>query len=71
MGNGDSVVEERMTYTVAEAAKLLGIGQRQAYEAVHVQTIPSIRIGTRILIPRRALERLLDAGAATEAAPTE
>ena len=62
MNNDEPAVDERVTYTVAEVAQALGIGERQAYQAVHAGTIPSIRIGTRTLIPRRALQRLLDAG---------
>ncbi len=71
MNKSEPAVEERVTYTVAEVAPMLGIGERQAYEAVHAGTIPSIRIGTRILIPRRALQRLLDAGDDHETTPTE
>ena len=49
----------RQTKTVEEAAKILGIGRNQAYEAVHRGDIPTIRIGKRILIPVAALDRLL------------
>ena len=49
----------KMTYTVEEVAKLLGIGRNQAYEGVARNEIPSIRIGRRLLVPRAALERLL------------
>ena len=51
---------ERKTYTVDEAAKLLGIGRSAAYEAAERGSIPAVRIGRRILIPRAALDRLLD-----------
>jgi excisionase family DNA binding protein len=50
---------ERLTVTVPEAAKLLGISRMSAYTAVREGVIPSLRIGRRILIPRLALERLL------------
>lgn len=57
--------KERLTVTVEEAARLLGIGRGLAYEMVRVGRIPSIRFGRRLLIPRRALERLLgEVGAA-------
>lgn len=52
--------EERHTLTVEEVAELLGIGRTTAYEAVHAGTIPSLRFGRRIVVPRAALERLLD-----------
>jgi excisionase family DNA binding protein len=50
----------RLTYTVDEAAKLLGLGRNHAYEAAKSGELPSIRIGKRILIPRAALERMLN-----------
>lgn len=53
-------VEDRLTLTVEEAATLLGISRAFAYEAVARGEIPSIRIGRRILVPKAALQRLLD-----------
>lgn len=50
---------ERLTLTVEEAAALIGISRAFAYEAVRRGEIPSIRIGRRVLVPRTALERLL------------
>jgi excisionase family DNA binding protein len=54
-----SPVEDRLVYTVEEAAALLGISRSFAYEAVQRGEIPSMRIGKRILVPKAALERLL------------
>ena len=58
------VIEERppqrLTMTVEEAAVVLGIPRATAYNAVSRGEIPCIRIGRRILIPKVALERLLD-----------
>jgi excisionase family DNA binding protein len=51
---------ERLTLTVEEAATMLGISRAFAYEAVNRGEIPSIRIGRRVLVPRAALERLVD-----------
>ncbi len=51
-----------LTLSVAEAARLLGIGRNSAYEAVRRGEIPSIRIGRRVLIPRTALMVLLECG---------
>ena len=50
----------RLTLTVEEAAALLGISRAFAYEAVRRGEIPSIRIGRRVLIPRVALDRLVN-----------
>ena len=52
--------EERLTLTVNEAAKLLGIGRQLAYDRIKAGQIPAIKIGRRLLVPRRALEKLLD-----------
>jgi excisionase family DNA binding protein len=51
---------ERLVYTVAEARQTLGISRGLMYEAIRTGTIPSVRIGRRILIPKTALERVLD-----------
>ena len=50
---------QKRTYSVEEAAKLLGIGRTAAYEGVRTGQIPSLRIGKRILIPIVAFENLL------------
>jgi excisionase family DNA binding protein len=51
---------DRQTLTVEEAAALLGIGRTSAYQAVASGQLPVVRIGRRLLVPRAALERLLD-----------
>ena len=55
---------QRTTYSVAEFAKLAGIGRNQAYEAVRKKEVPSIKFGKRILIPAASLDRLLSGGQA-------
>ncbi|MCZ6590336.1 MAG: helix-turn-helix domain-containing protein [Alphaproteobacteria bacterium] len=51
---------ERVTCTVTEAAKKLGIGRNQTYAAVKRGDIPTIRIGKRILVLAKALDRMLE-----------
>jgi excisionase family DNA binding protein len=51
--------EDRLTMTVEEAAKVLGISRAFGYEAVNTGDIPTIRIGRRILVPKAALHRLV------------
>lgn len=51
---------ERLTLTVEEAAHLLGISRGLAYEMARSGKLPVIRFGRRLLISRRALERMLD-----------
>jgi excisionase family DNA binding protein len=59
---GESIVEaERLTMSVTEAAEVIGISRAHAYEMVRVGRIPSIRLGRRVVVPRKALEKFLDA----------
>jgi excisionase family DNA binding protein len=53
--------QPRATMTVPQVADYLGISSQAAYAAVATKEIPSIRIGKRILVPIRALARLLEA----------
>jgi excisionase family DNA binding protein len=53
---------QRLTVTIDAATAMLGISRATAYDAVSRGVIPCIRIGRRILIPKVALERLLEGG---------
>jgi excisionase family DNA binding protein len=50
---------ERMTYTIVEAARLLGVGKTTLYEAVRLGEVPVVRIRGRMLITRPVLGELL------------
>lgn len=52
--------EPRLTVTVEEAARLLGISRGLAYQMARLGKLPTIRFGRRLLVPRRGLYRLLD-----------
>jgi excisionase family DNA binding protein len=58
-GEGSASLDDRLTYTLAEAASRLGISTWLAYEAAHRGELPVCRIGRRMLVPRAALLRLL------------
>jgi excisionase family DNA binding protein len=49
----------RLTLSVAEAAELLGISRALAYELVARGELPSLQFGRRLVVPWRAIERLL------------
>lgn len=51
--------DKRLTLSVEETARLLGIGRNLCYDRVKTGEIPVIRIGRRLLVPRSALEKLL------------
>lgn len=63
MGNGQDD-RSRETATVVEAARRLGVGRNQAYEAIKRGEIPAIRVGKRLLVPTAWLERVLSGSAA-------
>jgi excisionase family DNA binding protein len=46
--------------TIEEAARRLGIGRNQAYQAATRGELPAIRIGRRWIVPTAALNRILE-----------
>ena len=50
---------QRRTYSVEEAAQILGIGRASAYQAVHAREIPSIKFGSRLVVPKAALDNMI------------
>ena len=52
---------ERPVLNVAEAAKLLGISRNHTYELIWRHQLPSVRLGRRVFVPRKALEAVLEA----------
>jgi excisionase family DNA binding protein len=59
--------DERLVLDVPEAAKLLNISRNAAYLAARRGDLPTVRVGGRILVPRAALLRMLDATVNTTA----
>ncbi len=55
---------ECRTVSVPEAGKALGIGKDAAYAAARDGSIPTIRLGRLLRVPKAALNRLLDGEAA-------
>ena len=56
---------ERMTVPVwPDAGQMLGLGRNATYDAVARGEIPVLRFGRRILVPRKALDRLVNGEAA-------
>ena len=51
---------ETLTYSVKEAAKVLGIGTALTYELVKQEKIPILRLGKTIRIPKKALHELIN-----------
>jgi hypothetical protein len=47
---------ERQTYTIGEAAQILGICRVVAYRP---GVLPTVKVAGRLLVPKQALERML------------
>ena len=54
----DKKTGAKMTMTVKEAGKLLGLGSWAVYKAVREGTLPSLRFGKLIKIPSAAVWRM-------------
>ena len=62
---------DRLTYTIKEAARALGVSRGLAYEMAREGRLPTLRLGQRrILVPRGALDALL-ASSSMVSAPTD
>lgn len=58
MSSENALDNKRLTYTVPEVAKLLGLSTSSAYKAVKCGQIPSLTFGGRIVVPRRAIDEM-------------
>ena len=47
------------TYSVREAAQILGLGRNHTYGAIYRGEIPALRFGRRIVVPKDALDEML------------
>ena len=52
-------MSERLTFTVDEVARLLGISRSGAYDSIARGEIPSLNIGRWVLVPREPLLELV------------
>lgn len=55
-------IDKRLCITVPEAAAMLGLSRNFTYELVKQGKLPVIKFGKRLLIPRVALEKMLEKG---------
>lgn len=51
---------QRLTLKIEEAAKVLGISRNTAYDAARNGQLPTVKIGRRFLVPKAALDRMLE-----------
>ncbi len=51
---------EKLTLSVEEAGKLLGVSRQIAYQLSRRADFPTLHIGRRVLVPRKQLEQWMD-----------
>jgi excisionase family DNA binding protein len=61
-GTSESDVLARRTFTVEEAARILGISRTTAYECVRSGELPSLRFRRRVVIPAHVIDELVPIG---------
>lgn len=47
--------------TIAEAGRVMRLGRNSAYAAAASGELPTVRIGRKLLVPRQALAKMLEA----------
>ncbi|HET7516705.1 MAG TPA: helix-turn-helix domain-containing protein [Actinomycetes bacterium] len=52
--------DDRLTYSVNEAAQRLGVGPMTLYREIAEGKLPAIRIRDRVLVPKVVLEHLVE-----------
>lgn len=53
-----------LTLNVVQVAAVLGISRAGAYELVHSEGFPTLKIGSRIVVPKDKLQEWIDANTA-------
>ena len=51
---------EKLTLSVAEAAGVVGVSTRYMYDLVKMEGFPTIRVGKRLLVSAKGLERWVE-----------
>jgi excisionase family DNA binding protein len=57
---------ERRTISVEEAGRILGVSRGAAYAYARDGSIPTIRLGKRLLVPKAAIEKMLNVASEIE-----
>lgn len=57
LSTGDNSI--RLTISVEDAARILGISRGAAYTRARDGSLPTIRLGKRLLVPKAAIQKML------------
>jgi len=60
VAQADGGQDDRLAYSVAEAARRLDVSPMTLYREIAAGRLPAIRLRDRVLIPRVVLERLVE-----------
>lgn len=63
--------QDRLVYTVSEVQQLLGLGRSTTWDRIHDGSIPSVKVGGRVLVPKTALDAMLAVGSRRETEQTQ
>jgi hypothetical protein len=53
---------QRIAYDIPEAGALIGLGRNSAYAAARAGEIPTVKIGSRLLVPKARFHALFELG---------
>ena len=59
-GTEQAMMPGTLTYSVSETATVLGVSDDLVYELVERKELPCLRLGRRRVIPRRAIDLILN-----------
>ena len=62
--SAENITRTKLVYSVAEAAEVLGISESRMRQLARTDGFPTIRVGKRLLISIKGLERWVDDQAA-------
>lgn len=51
---------QKSVYSIPEVAKVLGVSRTLAYDLANKGELPVLRLGKRMVIPKVALDKMLD-----------
>lgn len=54
------MLDNKLAYNLKEAAAALALGRNKTLELIHTGKLRHVRVGRRLIVPRKALEEFLD-----------
>ena len=57
---GLTVKREKLTWSASEAADIVGVSTSKMYEMMRIKGFPTIKIGGRLLVSKKGLERWIE-----------